>query len=551
MHSLAQSPCDEAVLRAGDESTACDARTGRWVLAAAILGSSITFIDGTVVNVALPVLQRELGASAAGVQWIFEAYALMVAALILVGGSLGDRLGRRRVFAAGVVVFALASIWCGLANGIGQLVAARAVQGVGAAFLIPGSLALISAYFPKKTRGRAIGTWSGVTAIAAGAGPVLGGWLVESVSWRWIFYVNIPLAAIVLTIVALRVPNDRLDPAKGRTDWWGVALVTLGLGTLVYGLIEAGSAGFDEPRVIASLVGGVIGLVAFVVAEGRVDEPMMPLALFRSRTFTGANILTLFLYAALSGLLFFLPFNLINVQGYTATMAGAALLPFVITMFLLSRWAGGLVDRYGSKLPLVVGPFVTAIGFALFMIPGADASSYWTGFFPGVMVMSLGMTTAVAPLSTTVMTALEEKRAGIASGINNAVARTASLLAVALFGLVMLTTFDANLDERLGSLTLSTEQRRQLAHDRDGFASVTMPAGIDAPTRAALEASIRESFVAGFRVVAALAAALAAASAVAAWLLIDGRPAIPPSFPGTSLRSLPTDSSLVSERRRT
>ncbi|MEJ7655035.1 MAG: DHA2 family efflux MFS transporter permease subunit [Chloroflexia bacterium] len=317
------------------------------MLAAAILGSSITFIDGTVVNVALPVLQSELGASVAEAQWIVESYALMLAALILVGGSLGDRLGRRRVFSAGVLLFALASTGCGLAQNVTQLIVARGVQGVGAALLVPGSLALISANFGKERRGRAIGTWSGFTAIAAGIGPVLGGWLVESFSWRWIFFINIPLSVTVLLIVWRRVPESRDEEAKGRLDWVGAVLATVGLGGIVFGLIESSARGFTSAVVIASFTIGVASLAGFVFAETCHEEPMMPLGLFRSPTSAGANLLTLSLYAALGGLLFFLPFNLIQVQGYTATAAGAALLPFVLTMFLLSRWAGGLVERYG------------------------------------------------------------------------------------------------------------------------------------------------------------------------------------------------------------
>jgi len=441
MLSNIQQPCDEGLVRSQPDVTECTRATGRWVLAAAILGSSITFIDGTVVNVALPLLQKELRASVAGAQWIVESYALMLAALILVGGSLGDRLGRKRAFAAGVLVFAVASMWCGLAPDLPQLVIARSVQGVGAAFLVPGSLALISANFGKNQRGRAIGTWSGFTAIAAGAGPVLGGWLIERFSWRWIFFINIPLSVVVLLIVWWRVPESRNEQAQGRVDWLGAALVTLGLGGLVFSLIEYNERGLNAPVVIAGMIIGVVALAGFVLVESRQANPMVPMGLFSSRTFTGANLLTLFLYAALGGLLFFLPFNLIQVQGYPPSTAGAALLPFVLTMSVLSRWAGGLVDRYGSKLPLIVGPIVAGVGFALFTLPGAGESNYWTSFFPAVMVMSVGMTVSVAPLTTTVMGAVDERYAGVASGINNAVSRTASLLAVAVFGVLMLNTF--------------------------------------------------------------------------------------------------------------
>jgi EmrB/QacA subfamily drug resistance transporter len=494
------------------------------VLAATILGSSVTFIDGTVVGVALPVLQRELGTDIAGAQWIVESYALMLSALMLVGGSLGDRLGRRRVFSAGLLLFAIASAGCGMAQTIAHLVAARAVQGVGAALLVPGSLAIISASFSKEDRGRAIGTWSGFTAIAAGVGPVLGGWLVENASWRWIFFINLPLAAVVLVITWWRVPESRDESAGERLDVLGAATVTLGLGGVVYGLVEAGGRGFRDARVAGSLAAGVVLLVVFVFVERRRGpRAMMPLALFRSKTFAGANLLTLFLYGALSGLMFFLPFDLIQVQGYTATEAGAALLPFVLTMFLLSRWAGGLVRRYGAKLPLVVGPTVAGAGFALFVLPGAGAGSYWTSFFPAVAVMSLGMAASVAPLTTAVMGAVEERHAGIASGVNNAVSRTAGLISVAVFGVVMTGVFARDFNARLLPLNLPAEAHAALGTQASRLATVSIPEQLNDETKQAVRRAVEESFVGGFRVVVLICAALALVSGLCALLLIEGR----------------------------
>ncbi|HYG81537.1 MAG TPA: MFS transporter [Pyrinomonadaceae bacterium] len=522
MSSAVKQPCDEAVIRAGPDRQACAQSAGRWVLAAAVIGSGITFIDGTVVNVALPVLQERLDATVVEAQWVVESYLLLLAALILVGGSLGDRYGRRRVFSLGVAVFAAASLWCGLAPDVHQLIIARAAQGLGAALLVPGSLALISANFSREQRGRAIGTWSGFTSIAAGFGPVLGGWLVESVSWRWIFFINLPLAGLVLVISFWRVPESHDEEAAGRLDWPGALLATVGLGGVVYGLIESGARGFTDRVVVASFVVGAVALAGFVVVEARGRSPMMPLALFRSRNFGGANLLTLFLYAALGGALFFLPFNLIQVQGYTATEAGAALTPFVLTMFLLSRWAGGLVDRYGAKLPLVVGPTIAAAGFALLARPGIGGS-YWTNFFPAVMVMSLGMAASVAPLTTVVMTSVPERHAGLASGVNNAVSRLASLLAVAALGVVVLSAFNAQLDRRIAALPLAPEVRQKLDEQRTKLAAAEVPAGTDAATGAALGRALDESFVAGFRLVMLVAAGLALLSALSAWLLIEGK----------------------------
>jgi EmrB/QacA subfamily drug resistance transporter len=407
----------------------------RAVLVSAITGSSMTFVDGTVVNVALPVLRQSLRADVAQAQWIVTAYMLFLASLILVGGALGDRWGRRKVFAAGVLLFASASVWCGLAPDAAHLILARGFQGIGAAMLVPGSLALISAGFSREDRARAIGTWAGWTSIAAGIGPLAGGWLVQTLSWRWIFFLNLPFAVGVLVLVRLRVPESRGETDGGPIDWPGAALATMGLFGVVYGLIRAGAEGLAERTVIASLALGAGALVAFAWREAHARWPMVPPSLFRSPGFSGANLLTLLLYAGLGQTMFVLPFHLIQRRGYSPVEAAAALLPFVGVMFLLSRWAGGLLNRTGPKLPLTAGPAVAAVGFWLF-VPLGSRGSYWTEIFPPVLVMSLGMALCVAPLTTTVMASVEETHAGLASGINNAVARVATLLAVALAGLV-------------------------------------------------------------------------------------------------------------------
>src|SRR3569832_1862403 len=425
---------------------------GRWILAATILASSMAFIDGTVVNVALPFLQTNLNATAIGIQWVVEAYSLFLSALLLVGGSLGDRFGRRRIFNLGVVIFAIASALCGMAANIEELSAARAVQGIGGALLVPGSLALISSSFNEKERGKAIGTWSGFSAITTAIGPVLGGWLVEHWSWRAAFFLNLPLAVAVLVISRWKVPETREKKQHGPLDWPGAALATIGLGGVIYGLIESPRLGFSNPFVLLTLIGGLIALAVFIINEMRAKNPMVPLKLFRNRNFAGANVLTLLLYAALSGTFFFFTLNLIQIQGYSATAAGAALLPFVILMFSLSRLSGGLIDRFGARLPLTIGPLVAAAGFALFAVPGLNGN-YWTSFFPAVVVLGLGMAISVALLMTTVMSAVGEEQAGVGSGINNAVSRTAGLLAIAVFGVMMLNGFSLGLSSRISQIS--------------------------------------------------------------------------------------------------
>ena len=522
MANIFTQPCDEGAIRSKPVSARCSRDAEPWILAATILGSSMAFIDGTVVNVALPALQSSLNATVRDVVWVVESYALCLAALILVGGSMGDRFGRRRIFCAGATLFALSSIWCGVSPGIGQLIIARAVQGIGGALLIPGSLAIISASFPEDRRGTAIGTWSGFTAITAAIGPVIGGWLIEHVSWRAVFFINVPLAILVLGISYWKVPESREDSGAKQQDWRGAVLATIGLGGVVFGLIESSRLGFAHPAVLIALAAGIATLGLFIWVEARSRNPMLPLTLFRSRDFSGANLLTLFLYTALSGALFFLPLNLIQVQGYRPTAAGAALLPFILIMFVLSRWSGGLVKRYGSKLPLVAGPIVAALGFTLFIVPGVGGS-YWATFFPAVAVLGFGMAVSVAPLTTTVMGAVSANHAGIASGVNNAVSRTAGLFGIAILGIVILNAYSSELDRRLSSLSVPDEVRESINAQRGRLAATELPETISDTARVELKKAIADSFVYGFRMVMTAAATLALASALTAFMMIEGK----------------------------
>lgn len=404
---------------------------GRWVLAATILGSAIASIDATVVGIALPAIGRDFDTGMATLQWVVTAYSLTLSGLLLVAGALGDRYGRRRVFLVGVVWFALASLLCGIAPNAGTLVAARALQGVGAALLTPGSLAILQASFRPDDRGKAIGAWSGISGVASAIGPFLGGWLIQAASWRLIFVINLPVAAAVVAISVRRVPESADPGSTGGIDAPGGILATTGLIGVVYGLIEGPSAGFAAPQVVVALAAGLALLVAFVLREWRTAHPMLPLGLFRSRQFSATNAVTFVIYGALGGALFLLPIQLQQVAGYTAVEAGLSLLPVTLIMLVLSTRSGALAGRIGPRLQMSVGPVLVGAGMALLSRVGSDGT-YLTRVLPALVVLGLGLATTVAPLTTTVLAALPERHSGIASAVNNDVARAAGLVAVAV-----------------------------------------------------------------------------------------------------------------------
>ena len=407
---------------------------GRWVLVATVLGSALAFIDATVVNIALPRIGAELGADAAGLQWTVNGYTLSLASLILLGGSLSDRFGRRRIFVVGVGWFAAASLLCGLATSVEQLVAARVFQGVGGALLTPGALAILETSFHPDDRGKAIGAWSGLGGLAGALGPFLGGWIVQVASWRLVFLVNVPLAAVVIAVALRHVPESRDPEAAPRLDLGGALTAIVGLGGLTYGFTAWPELGASSPAVLAALALGVAGLAGFVLIERRARYPMLPLEVFRSRAFTAANLVTLAVYAALGGVFFLLVLHLQVVAGFAPLPAGTALLPVTVLMLFLSVRAGALSERIGPRLPMTVGPVVCACGLLLLARVG-PAASYVRDVLPGVALLGLGLSATVAPLTATALGSVDERHAGIASGVNNAVARAASLLAVAVLPL--------------------------------------------------------------------------------------------------------------------
>lgn len=478
----------------------------------------MVFIDSTVVNVAVPALQATFHASVVDVQWVVESYGIFLSSLILAGGALGDLFGRRRIFLIGVVIFAAASGACGLAPSIQGLILARCVQGIGAALLVPGSLAIISACFDENSRGKAIGTWSGFTAITTALGPALGGWLIQYASWRWVFLLNIPLALAVIAISYRCVPESRGFEVK-QVDWRGAVLATAGLAAVVTGFLESSRLGWSNFLVSGGLLGGFLLLALFLLVEARSPSPMLPLALFRSRPFLGANLLTLFLYATIGIFFFLFPMDLIQLQGYSATAAGSALLPMILLMFLLSRWSGGLVKRYGGRIPLIIGPLIVAGGFVLFAAAHTPVN-YWNTFFPASLIFGFGMAVTVAPLTTVVMNAVDQRQAGTASGINNAVARLAGVLAIAVFGIILINTFDARLGKSLSTLSLPSEVVQDLRSREVELAALKPPESLDASTASAVRAAISESFDSSFRLVLLCCAGLSLASAVIAWRLV-------------------------------
>lgn len=504
-------PGDVAGVRAAPETPGCASHARRWVLAATILGSSLAFMVASITNVALPAIQETFNATVAEMQWVASAYTVLLGGLTLAGGAAGDRFGRRRTFQAGATGLTLASIAGSLAPDVLSLIAARAAQGLAAALLVPNSLALLSAAFPRAERGRAIGTWSAATALIGALSPMLGGWFVDTGSWRVAFAAVTPPALLTLAICARRVPDPPVMRRAPAVDWVGAGLVTLGLFGAVTGTIGLGSGVAS----IVALAGGAAALVAFLHYERRAASPMVPPALLASGGFRGVNVLTLLVYAGVSGVFFVLPFNLVQVQGYSSTATGAAFLPFALLGGLLSRRVGRLADRIGGKPLLVGGPALTALGLASFALPGIGGP-YWATFLVPMTLTGLGMALTVAPLTSTVLSAVEPADAGVASGVNNAAARIGTLLAIALIGTVALALYSTALERRLAAAAVPADVARVLVAERRSLADTTIPAWVAPAQRASLAQLVDDAFLNAFRGSVLLCAALALGGALIA-----------------------------------
>jgi EmrB/QacA subfamily drug resistance transporter len=483
--------------------------TQKWTLLSTILASSLVFIDSTALNVALPALQKDLAISGTELLWVINGYALFLSALLLVGGSLGDLYGRNRVFLIGLAIFSISSLLCGVSQNPLQLIIARAFQGVGGALLTPGSLSILSSQFSSENRGKAIGLWSTFSALTAIFGPVLGGWLAGMGLWRVIFFINVPLSIIVFVSMIAKVPETK-NPQAEKLDFWGALLVTLGLGGITYGFIESPNHGFGSLKIITSLLLGSASLIGFVLVQRYSKHPMMPLGLFKSSTFSGGNLLTLFVYAALGGAMFFLPLNLIQIQGYSELYAGLAMLPIIFCIAGISMLIGRYVDRYGVRIPLIIGPIITSLGFFLFSLNGITdgPEAYWQTYFISFLLIGIGMGITVAPLTTAVMGAASEDNAGIASGINNTVARAAAVLAIAVLGPVALISFNKSVDREIQGMMLTERIKNEIMLESSNFAAAEVPVGLSSINKIIIKQVYKDSFITAFNKVVYIAAIL-------------------------------------------
>ncbi len=495
---------------------------GKWIMSAAILASAMAFIDGTALNVVLPSLQQSLHARGTDLFWILNAYLLMLAALILLGGSLGDKLGRKKIFMIGIFVFMCGSIACGFAPSVNFLIAFRAVQGLGGAFMIPGSLSIISSSFTDKERGKAIGTWSAITTIVTIGGPIIGGALADAGLWRYIFFINVPIGIAALLILWLKVKETRDEEADHTLDFPGAIATVAGLALITFGFLRIPDIGFHNVQVIFSLSIGILLLIVFIFIERKSKHPMMPLQLFANKTFSGANLLTFFLYASLGAGILFLTLNMVQVQGYSQLQAGLTLLPFTILMIVIARLSGSLVDKHGPRLLLILGPATAGLGLLLlsFVKETKGPADYWITFFPGILIFGLGMSFTVAPLTTTVMGSLPNHFSGTASGINNAISRIAGVFANAIFGALAILFFSGFLQTETNNIHLPPQYKQAVMAEAVNLGNAAVPANLDAATKASIEKYYRDSFISAYGNVMRICAVLAFLGALMSLIFI-------------------------------
>jgi EmrB/QacA subfamily drug resistance transporter len=493
---------------------------GKLILTSTILASGMAFLDSTVVNIAIPTIQTKLNATITGIQWIVNGYNLMLCALILISGALGDRFGRKRVFTLGIGVFITSSFLCGIAQSITQLEIFRAIQGIGGAMMVPGSLSIINIAFEENVRGRAIGLWSGFAGGVAALGPLVGGGLVQYLGWPSIFYINIPLGLLALYIAIKYIPETR-NHESTKIDFLGTVLIFLSLLGISYGLISVSDLGWTNPVIITSLFVGVLSFILFIIAETKVKEPLVPFHIFSSSLVTGANLATFFLYFALSGVIFFLVLNFQQIQHYSPVFAGFGMLPTVLLITFLSGTGGTIADKIGPRIPMIVGPFIVAIGMASLILPSENAN-YFTQFLPGLVLFGLGMSLVIAPLTKSALS-VKEKYSGAASGVNNAVARVAGLLAIALLGVIVVSVFDARLSTKMASSHLPASIKQQIMTQENKLGGIQLPVHFTISERNESQKMIEDSFISGFRWVMTINASLAFLSSVTAFITIKNK----------------------------
>ncbi len=485
---------------------------GRFILIATVIGAGLVYLDGTIVTVALPKIQADFRATMSNLQWLIDIYILFLTVPILVAGSLSDRYGRKKLFAIGLAGFTLASVVCGAATNFNQLIIARVFQGISGAIMVPGSLSILNATFPLDVRGKTVGTWSALTPLATAMGPLLGGWLVDNISWRAAFLINLPVGLLGLYLTWRYIPESKSESVPESQDWPGALLVTLGLGGFIFGLIEGPKRGWADPLVWVSIVVSTACLIGFVIVENRSKHPMVPFSLFKHRVFSGVTLMTFILYFAMSGVFFFLTLNLQQVQQFSATQAGAAFMPVIILLFLLSRWSGNYADKSGPRTLMIAGPIIIAAGFFMYMIAGVDAN-YWLTFFPATVVFGAGLGITVAPLTVVALGAVPTHQSGLASGVSNAVSRVATMLAVAMLGAVMVLQFDVSLEDHIETLPLAPEHYEFLETEALNLGGAQPPPDLSENLARQVEEAIQLAFVDAFRVMMGLCGVLALASA--------------------------------------